>query len=133
VTTGSSSDSGSGSESGSSPTPNHLFQEKEAAGLAVFDAVENVIDPTNQTHSIGVFLQAAAVSLAIALDVDAANGALAGASQAVVDAAILQVINMTATPNQNQWDGGYSNPTNNELIAYYNAILEFFDTNDLSS
>jgi hypothetical protein len=38
----------------------------------------------------------------------------------------------TATPNQNQWDGGAPNPSNDWFIAYYNAVLEFFATYDVS-
>jgi hypothetical protein len=143
VTTGNSSgsDSGSGSGSGSgssfTPVTPQVLRTRIAQGGAVFDALANIIDPTNQTHSTSVVLQTCAPFLAIMEDTVAANGGTSTiASNATVDAAILLVLqsmDMTATPNQNLWGGEAANPSNDFFVAYYNAVLEFFATYDVSS
>jgi autotransporter-associated beta strand protein len=128
---------GDSSGSGFTPVTSQVLRTRLAQGGAIIDTLANIIDPTNQTHSTSVMLQTCAPFLDIMEDTVAANGGTGTiASNATVDAAILLVLqsmDWTATPNQNQWDGGAPNPSNDWFIAYYNAVLEFFATYDVSS
>ena len=142
ITIGNSSDSGPGSDSGSDwatdPGLPPLLRTRVASGLAALQAIEDVIDPSNQVHSTSVLVQACGVDLAMIGATEAANGgAVAGASYATVAAAISLVLEesfgMTATPNGNQWSGGFSNPTGDTFIAFNDFILQFFQTNDVTS
>ena len=107
-----------------------ILKARLASCDAVLQDIQTAIDPASQS----ITLQACTDDLAIVGNVEAANNSsIAGASNATIDAAILAVLNMTATPNNNQWKGAYSNPWNDPFIAMNNAILQFFATYDLTS
>jgi hypothetical protein len=145
--TGNSSGPGSDSDSGSGGGPvTHLTpaidREIIAATNAALQAIENVVVPANSQdaapsaggQSVGIFLQVQSAAKSNN------GGTLAGVPSSVIDSAILQTLQslgMAATPNGNPDDGDPFAPTGNPLydgvLLFDSDLVEFFQTNDVTS
>ena len=92
----------SGESSGggtASPPSAAAFRELDAATGAALQAIEDVIDPTDKVHSQAIVCQACGVDLQVLNAAKADGATLTGVSSDVVDAALLQALNITAPPN----------------------------------
>ena len=112
-------------------------QTRSAQAVQIIGEVAALIDPANQTHSIAVMDETCIATGGIFAAAYKANGdALASVSAAEVAAAVSNILapygTVTVTPNDNTWNGGYSNPYNDAWITMYNTVLQFFATNGVT-
>ena len=92
ITTGN-SDSDSGSGSGST----NILWQRVVHGRAALQAIENALDPSNQTHSSSVVSEASDLDVALVENVNCSNGLTAAAVDAVL-VREMDSLGMTVTP-----------------------------------
>ena len=124
-------------QSPTSPPGTTWLQKTGAANDATVLALAGVLDPSNETHSIGVMRQASALYVEVVFSaLMPASGVSTASTSDLVDEALMQIFesaNMTVTPNASPGGDIYSNPINNRMIAIDNAILQFLECNDVTS
>ena len=115
------------------------MRQIEVVGNATLQAIEAVIDPSNQTHSSTIVNQACSIELGILFTVQADNGgSFKSIPVSLVNNVITQVLqsnNMTVVPGSEA--GSYSSgettgSDSQDPLWFWDAILLYLQSNDVT-